>query len=422
MILLSHPTGNQNVREALRALDEVGGLESFVTSIAAGGGNWFDRLSRLPGGGEFNRRRFDARLMAKAHLHPQRELMRLATQRLGWRAPSRHEAGPFSVDRIYQTIDAATADRVRKSGGRLTGVYAYEDGALATFAAAREAGLLCWYDLPIGYWRVARRIQSEEAERLPEWAGTMPALADSEAKLARKDDELRLAERILVASRFTAETLKEAPFDLPVPQVIPYGCPPTPRDFTRPPGQPDRPLRALFVGGLSQRKGLSYLFDAVESLKGACELTVIGRRPATTCAPLDAALARHRYLPSLPHHEILREMEHHDVLVFPSLFEGFGLVVTEALSRGLPVITTPHTCGPDVLDEGRDGFVVPIRDSAAIAGRLETLHRDRGLLNDMSRAALGKAAELTWQRYRQALAAAVVNAPPARIPEASCHE
>jgi len=66
-------------------------------------------------------------------------------------------------------------------------------------------------------------------------------------------------------------------------------------------------------------------------------------------------------------------MAAHDVFVFPSLFEGFGLVLLEAMAMGLPVITTPHTAGPDLIREGMEGFIVPIRHSTAIAERLEQL-------------------------------------------------
>ncbi len=100
-------------------------------------------------------------------------------------------------------------------------------------------------------------------------------------------------------------------------------------------------------------------------------------------------------------------MRAHDVLVFPSLFEGFGLVVTEALSQGTPVITTPHTCGPDVLTDGEDGFIVPIRDAQAIAEKLELLHRDRERLAAMSIAARKKAETLTWESYRRGIVAVV---------------
>jgi glycosyltransferase involved in cell wall biosynthesis len=122
---------------------------------------------------------------------------------------------------------------------------------------------------------------------------------------------------------------------------------------------------------------------------------------------LDHALSIHRWIPSLPREKILEEMRRHDVLVFPSLFEGFGLVVTEALSQGLPVITTSHTCGPDVLTDGREGYLVPVRDPNAIADRLESLAGNRSLLSDMSAAALEKARELSWSGYRNRLAGMV---------------
>lgn len=163
----------------------------------------------------------------------------------------------------------------------------------------------------------------------------------------------------------------------------------------------------LFVGSLGQRKGLSYLFDACRQVRSAVTLTVIGRKPDEPCAALDRELRAVRWIPSCPHPQILAEMAAHDVFVFPSLFEGFGLVLLEALAMGLPVITTPHTAGPDLIRDGVEGYIVPIRDSAAIAGRLERLHRDPGLLAGMSQRARQRAREYSWENYEKTLAACV---------------
>ena len=103
----------------------------------------------------------------------------------------------------------------------------------------------------------------------------------------------------------------------------------------------------------------------------------------------------------------MREMRRHDVFVFPSLFEGFGLVILEAMSQGIPVITTLHTAGPDVIEEGRSGFIVPIRSAQAIADRLNLLAGDRALLAEMKHAARAAAAALKWSDYRTRLAALV---------------
>ena len=116
------------------------------------------------------------------------------------------------------------------------------------------------------------------------------------------------------------------------------------------------------MGGLSQRKGLSYLLQAVKSLGSKIELTIVGRR-VTECRALDAEFCVHRWIPSLSHGAVLEEMSRHDVFVFPSLFEGYALVILEAMSQGLPVITTPNTGAEHFVSNGEDGFIVPIRDA-----------------------------------------------------------
>lgn len=399
-LIASHPTGNANVRQAMLALAEAGLLEGFHSALVLFPGIWPGGLFRIPGLSEMRRREYPVQLRGLTRSHPWRELVRLASLRLGWANLVAHEHGLASTDRVYACIDRSAARAVKRS--KPSGVYSYEDGAVHNFRVAKQIGAKCFYDLPIGYWRAARRILRDEAQRRPQWSSTLSGLQDSEEKLARKDEELRLADRILVASTFTKNTLEECPFSLMPVSVIPYGADDAVggEQISAPPAA-GFPLRALFVGGLSQRKGIADLFEAMEMLSPHVELTVVGRKPAEACAALEGALKKHRWIESLPREQILAEMRAHDVLVFPSLFEGFGLVVTEALSQGLPVITTPHTCGPDVLTEGEDGFIIPIRDPRAIAEKLELLHRDRERLAAMSIAARKKAETLTWESYRQ---------------------
>jgi glycosyltransferase involved in cell wall biosynthesis len=408
-VVASHPTGNTNARQAIQALAQAGLLAEFHTSIAAFQGNVLGRISGLPGLGELGRRAYPQSLQPFTRTHPWREAARLASLRFGWANLVKREQGCASIERVYDEIDKCTSRAVKRI--RPAGVYSFEDGAVRTFRAAGAIRAKCIYDLPIGYWRAARSILQEEAERRPEWAATLGGLQDSAAKLNRKDEELQLADHILVASTFTQRTLQECPFPLAPVSVVSYGAddslPAAPRDAV---SFSEGPLRVLFVGGLSQRKGIADLFEGVDALGSAVELTVVGRRPPEVCSPLEAALRKHQWIESLPRTLILEEMRRHDVLVFPSLFEGFGLVVTEALSQGVPVITTSHTCGPDVLTEGEDGFIVPIRNPQAIAEKLELLHRDRERLAAMSEAASKKAKTLTWESYRQGVVSVVRHA------------
>ncbi len=233
----------------------------------------------------------------------------------------------------------------------------------------------------------------------PEWAGTLSGLLDSPAKLARKDEELARAGTVFVASSFTRASLVEAaqvPGDV---VMIPYGAPSPPAGASFARRKPGEPLRVLFVGSLGQRKGTRYLLDAMAALGAGFELTLIGTVPDARCDPLAVALRKHRHIPSLPHSAILDEMTRHHAFVFPSLFEGFGLVLLEAMACGLPVIATPHTAAPDIVREGRDGFVVPIRSSAAIADRLTWLATDEDRRQAMGAHARTRAAQFTWTDY-----------------------
>lgn len=397
-VVLSHPTGNAFVREAASALAEAGLLGEFHTTLAFFGSGWR---------GELRRRVYPEELRKFTWCHPWREAARLLAVRLGLDSLTRHEHGWASVDAVYRSLDRTVARSLDPK--KTTAVYCYEDGALESFRSAQRLGIRRIYDLPIGYWRAARRILLEEAERRPEWAATIGGLRDSGEKLELKDAELRLAERIVVASSFTAQTLKECPFPLAPVTVIPYGADEPASE--PPPVRRDGPLRVLFVGSLSQRKGIADVFESVGAMGRHAALTVIGRKTGAPCHPLDEALARCRWIPSLPRERILEEMRGHDVLLFPSLFEGFGLVVTEALAQSLPVITTAHTCGPDVIEDGVEGFLVPVSNAEAITEKLELLDRDRSLLEAMREAAMKKARSLAWADYRRRIVEVVAGLP-----------
>jgi glycosyltransferase involved in cell wall biosynthesis len=324
-------------------------------------------------------------------------------RRLPWL--QRHEHGPLAIDAIYRSFDRHVAARLPRIPG-VQAVYAYEDGALHIFEAAQSLGLRCIYDLPIGYWRAAQQIFAQERELQPAWACTLTGLADSASKLSRKDDELALADAVIVASGFVRSTLEtHKAFTTPI-HVVPYGSPPP---LARPPlaRASHEPLRVLYVGSLGQRKGLSYALEAIDSLGNTVRLTLIGRPTTSHCAPLNAALQRHSWIASLPHAQILEQMRQHDVLLFPTLFDGFGLVITEALSQGLPVITTAHSGAPECIRDGVEGFIVPIRSSQAIAERLLQLAHNREQLFAMREACLRRAAELSWAGYENGLVQAV---------------
>ncbi|PYK42515.1 MAG: glycosyl transferase family 1 [Verrucomicrobia bacterium] len=399
MIILSHPTGNENVRQTALAFAEADLLEQFFTTINWNPGSGFDRILPPSLRESFQRRSFPELVRSRTRSRPAREAARLLFGAIRLPFLSQHGRGILNIDAISAALDRAVAAEVGKSENCKL-VYAYEDCATATFAAAEHCRIPRLYDLPIGYWRVAQHVFAEECEREPEWAPTLTGMRDSNEKLARKDEELRLATHVVVASTFTKSTLAQTPHQRPI-TVIPYGAPPTATNEIACGGAK---LKVLFAGSLGQRKGLSYALRAVELIgEKNCELTLLGRKTVEGCRPLDQAVRVHRWLPSLSHAQVLLEMRQHDVLILPSLFEGFGLAITEAMSQGMPVITTAHTAGPDIIDDGVDGFIVPIRSAEALAEKLELLARDRERLRAMKISAREKAQMHPWENYQRAL-------------------
>ena len=402
-VIVSHPTGNANVSAVVTALYDEELLAAFYSCIVwkpesplakvvpAGLRATLERRARVQLPAEFVRTR------------PMRELVRNILIRAGKKHLIAAESNPFSIAGVYRDLDRHVARGLHRYPD-VRAVYAYEDGALYQFRRAAALNMHRIYDLPIGYWRANRKISAEEAELQPAWKGTLNALADSDAKCALKDEELELADTVIVPSTFVKKTLEMYPGKEKTIIVNPFGVPArisTPREVTR----PGEPLRVLYVGSLTQRKGISYLFEAVEKAGTAVTLTVIGRKVGQSKS-LDLQCERHRWISSLPHVEILAEMRQHDVFVFPSLFEGLALVLGEAISQGLPVITTPNSGGPDILRDGADGFIVPIRDAEAIAARLLELHRDRALLQQMSESARERAGQLSWKGSQERTVAA----------------
>jgi alpha-maltose-1-phosphate synthase len=402
MLLLTHPTGNANVRAAARAFQSANLLQELHSCICWDPESTLARFLPTQVAAQLARRSFADVPLSMQHSHPWREVLRL----LGPHLPRlrRHEIGPLSIDAVYRSFDRHVAARIPQLQG-LQAVYAYEDGALQTFKAARCLGLTTIYDLPIGYWRAAQRIFEEERELQPQWACTLTGLQDSPAKLARKDEELQLADQVIVASAYVRSTLLDQQACSAPIAVVPYGAP---APLLEPPATSSTgPLRVLYVGSLGQRKGLSYALEAIGSLGTQVSLTLIGNPTSSSCKPLLSALGRHRHITSLPHHQILEQMRQHDVLLFPTLFDGFGLVITEALSQGLPVISTVHSGAPECIQDGVEGFIVPIRNRQAIAERLQQLSDDRDQLAAMRQACLQRAAELSWSGYEQGLQLAV---------------
>lgn len=400
MILVSHPTGNTFVRALLSGLQQLQRLGSYATSLGFAGSPAWSAL--LPNGfkKEIERRAYELP-EDRLRSFPWREMGRLVSQRLKVSAPLRHETGWASVDAVYRSLDSKVAQLLPrwKRQYQLTSVHAYEDGALATLRAARNEGLLAGYDLPIAYWETSRRLLEGEAARLPAWEPTLVGTRDSEEKLQRKTEELQAADLVVCPSQFVLNSIPESLRAGRRCIVAKFGSPPSRPGKPSPLRSPGAPLRVLFAGSMTQRKGLADLFEAVNRLnRSDVELVVMGS-PIADMSFYRSQCASFRYEAPRPHEAVLQLMESCDVFCLPSIVEGRALVQQEAMSCGLPLIVTPNAGAEDLIDEGVTGFLVPPASPDAIADRIAWFADHRDAIPEMGRAALTKAAELTWAQY-----------------------
>jgi glycosyltransferase involved in cell wall biosynthesis len=382
--LLTHPHAAAFATGLAARLEANGALAVYMTGVVAAGGTARARLVEMVG------RLEPAALNRILNGVPAARLRSLAIVEGAARTWARI-TGRRVYDALFVAHDAAVAASSWPRG--VTGVYAYEDGALRTFRRARRAGLERVWDLPLPHHRTMERILSEEHARWPD-AALHGAPHEPEWKRRRKDEELELATKVSVASRFTRESLEAAGVTAPV-VVVPYGFPVD--RFSARPAPPAGPFTVLSVGTHDLRKGTPYLLEAWRraGLREA-RLRLVGPIRLS-----ERFLSRYagtfEHVPHVAKARLGDEYGAADLLAFPTLGDGFGLVIQEAMACGTPVVTTRCGGGPECITEGVDGWIVPEGDADALADRFRAAARERDLLARMGRAARQRAESFGWR-------------------------
>ena len=268
----------------------------------------------------------------------------------------------------------------------------------AAFKALRRAQQLSirgWLDCPTAHHRYAWRLLSEELRLEPDFASTMQYPAASARAGKRLDREIEAADELIVLSTFQRRTFEEEGVTASRLHLVPLGVD---VDLFRPlPRTKGGSFTIGFVGQVTQRKGISYLVQAFQSLRSHdVRLLVVGR-PVGPRDPWLRSGVDHRppvARSTLP--EVYAEM---DVVVLPSLIEGFGLTALEAMACGIPVIVSENTFGSDIVSDGVNGFVVPIRDASAISERIKLLLSDETARSEMGANARATAEGYSWDAF-----------------------
>lgn len=291
--------------------------------------------------------------------------------------------------------------------------------ALARIAALPDGALVIADGLAFG--ALARAVRPH-ARRLrwvahvhhPLHLETGLSAADSAQLRAAEAQALQLARQVVVPSRRTLDDVA----DLGVPPeriaVVEPGTDPAP--LPPPKARPAGPVQLLCVATLTPRKGHALLLQALAGLtRLPWVLHLVGsaeRDPGTAArlqalaAPLGERVVWHGELPgpALRAHYLAA-----DVFVLPSLYEGYGMVIAEAVAHGLPVVTTDGGALAHTLPAGA-GLQMSAGDGPALQAALERVLSDAGLRERLAAGARQAAAALPTWAQQAARYAAVLEA------------
>ncbi len=218
--------------------------------------------------------------------------------------------------------------------------------------------------------------------------------------VVREEAIYEVADAITIPSSFSRRSFLEQGVPADKLHTIPYGV--RLESFAKVADPIIDAFEVLFAGHVSLRKGVPYLLQAFAQLKHPHKrLRVVGAMSPEIESLLERLPQEHvEFLGSIPQAQLPKMMSESHVLVLPSIEDGFGLVLSQALACGCPILASTNTGGDDLVTDGVEGFIVPIRDVAALTDRMQRLADDPALQRRMSKAALARVQHLGgWRQY-----------------------
>jgi alpha-maltose-1-phosphate synthase len=397
-VVMGSMGGIPEIPHIAAGLARAGLLQTYITTVTETVGGVLRLGARAPGrpgekAQEVLARRpvpVDVPSESIVHRRATEDLLVTAVVRLTPPRLSRRVATP-AYNALNRRLDRSIARALSAESAAVIGSYG---ACLRLFEKAGELGVPSLLHYPIAHHRYATQLLKDERQRVPEFANTMQFDTIPKRLAARYEREIDLADRILVYDTFHRRSFIEA--GVPAEKLVqaPLGVD---LDLFRPAPRPDDGLfRVTFVGQIAQHKGLSYLLEAFSQADiSRSELLLVGRPIGDKTPWRNRDGVRH--LAAVPRRQLGEIYAKTDVFVLPSLVEGFSMTPLEAMACGRPVVVSEHTFGRDLIDHGVNGFVVPIRDSAAIAELLQRLWAGSAEREEIGRAARRTAEHYSWR-------------------------
>jgi glycosyltransferase involved in cell wall biosynthesis len=308
--------------------------------------------------------------------------------------------------------DWLVARRIEKLAGQIDIIHAWPLGSLETLRTAARLGIPTVLERPNANTRFAMEVVQEECERLGVVLPPDHEHAYNAEKLRREEEEYRLATQLLCPSDFVVKTFLDKGY--PKSQLARhiYGYDETVYYPCNQKPVPERGLTMLFVGVCAVRKGVHYALEAwLKSPASQNGKFLIAGEFLPEYAQKLEAMLKHPSVQVLGHRTDVPDlMRKSDILILPSIEEGFGLVITEAMGSGCVPLAS-DACS-DLCRHMETGLVHQVGDVATLAQQITMLHEDRTLLAILRDQSLKLAPQITWtaagrqllQVYRQTIA------------------
>ena len=394
-VVINHPHGNQNTSKVVSILEKLNILDTFWTTIA------FPFKFKI-----FKKKYYDVKYK-RIKLRFVKEFLRHVCIFLKLKKFYLYDSNIFSVNSIYSDLDLSVSKYLALHKKKINIIYSYEDCALNSFKLANQNGIKTIYDLTSPYWRLRKKILEDEIRLQPEWRMSSTEIL-TENKCLNKDEEISLSDQIIVASSFTAKSLELfKKIDKEKIKVIPYGITCSEKENINK-REINKKLKLIFAGRPILSKGIQYLIQVLNQIDFPWEIEIAGsmpEKPFEISEKLNFFLKdqRCKFLGQISNQNLLEKMRSSHVFILPSLFEGFGQVLLEAMSCGLPIITTENTGGLDFIQNGVNGFITPIRDIKKTKEILQKIYQDEEYRISVSENSLLTAKDLSWTKYQNAL-------------------
>jgi glycosyltransferase involved in cell wall biosynthesis len=258
-----------------------------------------------------------------------------------------------------------------------------------------------------------RKIFDNEINKNPKALNSLSQ--ENEYKYSKEDliwmaKESQLADFYIVTSYFAKKTLMENGIASDKIRIVPYGVDLSqfnPKSQFR---KINSDLRILFIGSFNQRKGLTYMLDAVQNLQQKAyniSLSMTGRGIMDMETVQQYDLKNFNCYYNLPLDKMIALMHESDVFLFPSLCEGFGLVILQAMATGLPVISTQNTIAADIVENYKTGIIIPTQNVSEIENAILYFINNPDKVEKMGKSAIQIASDLTWDKFGNNLIAAI---------------